>query len=67
HKITPVAELLELDQVLGEYRYSKEMLANNADEEELRESVRRVRRICSRITDEFHDIMNNIKKGKYSK
>lgn len=53
HKIKPGAQMMGADEVVDEYEHAKSLLNENADNEELQESVNKMSSICSTIQDEL--------------
>jgi hypothetical protein len=45
--------MMGADEVVDEYEHAKELLNNNADDEELEESVDKMNSICSTIKKEL--------------
>lgn len=60
HRIKPVAQMLEIIQLLNEYNKAKIMLVNNSSQKELQKSADKVDAICEQIIREFHKKMQNI-------
>lgn len=56
HRIRPVATMLEVEQIVEEYELAKELLENDADEENLGKSADAVKAVCDRIISEFREI-----------
>jgi hypothetical protein len=61
HKIKPVAQMLNVDQILVEYENAKRMLLNKKPDKDLRMSVERIQDICSKVVSEFEEIINDSK------
>lgn len=55
HKIKPVLQMLDLEQVLEEYEHAKTLLWDNKPQEELQQSASKVEGICSRIIEELEE------------
>ncbi len=62
HKIKPVAQMLELDQILEEYEQAKQMLEDEHPENDLTESIERITKICEQIINEFEQIISDMNK-----
>lgn len=60
HKIKPVAQILELEQILSEYRNAKKDLQKNVSDEKLLQSARTVQEICKGVISEFHAIVDDL-------
>ncbi|HKK47133.1 MAG TPA: hypothetical protein VJ964_16515 [Balneolaceae bacterium] len=56
HKIKPGAQMMGAHMVVEEYENAKEMLKNEADQEELAESVQKMKNICSKICTELTEL-----------
>lgn len=56
HKIKPGAQMMGADEVVDEYEHAKDLLNNDADDEQLKESVRKMNSICTAIQKELSDL-----------
>lgn len=59
HKIKPGAQMMGADEVVDEYENAKELLNNEADQEELVKSVNKMKDICSTIRKELTELAEN--------
>jgi hypothetical protein len=55
HKIKPVAQMLKLDLILDEYEHAKTLLWDEKPDEELRESSKKMKTICSQVIKELKE------------
>lgn len=53
HKIKPVAQMLNLDQILEEYEHGKTLLWEEKPDEELKASAQRIETICNEVVAEL--------------
>lgn len=60
HKIKPVVQMLEIDEILEEYEKAKEMLINKRPQNELEESINKIQVICNQAISEFQQIIDNL-------
>ncbi len=61
HKIKPVVQMLEIDELLDEYEKAKEMLIDGRPKKELEISIHKIQVICDQAISEFQQIINNLK------
>ena len=55
HKIKPVAQMLNLDQILKEYEHGKTLLWEEKMDEELKASAQRIETICNEVIAELNE------------
>lgn len=55
HKIKPVALMIGVDEVVNEYEQAKKMLLNGEEDEKLRDSVNKTRKITSQVIQELQN------------
>lgn len=60
HKIKPVAQMLNVQPLLDIYESSKELLNEQAGDEELHESAKEMNMICAKIIAELKHIISTI-------
>ena len=56
HKIKPGAQMMGAHEVVEEYENAKELLNNEANQEDLVESVTKMKNICSSICSELSEL-----------
>jgi hypothetical protein len=61
HKIKPVVQMLELDDILDEYEKAKEMLVEDRPRKDLEKSAKKIQKICDKAVSEFQQIIDNLK------
>jgi len=61
HKIKPVVQMLEIDDILEEYEKAKEMLVDERPQKELEKSINKIKVICDQAISEFQQIKDNLK------
>jgi hypothetical protein len=61
HKIKPVVQMLEIDDILEEYERAKEMLIDDRPRKELEKSIKKIQAICDQAISEFQQIIDNLK------
>lgn len=59
HKIKPGAQMMGADEVVEEYEHAKELLENQARQEELEALADKMHGICSTIQDELTNLAQN--------
>lgn len=57
HKIKPVAQMLDADQIVELYEEGKTLLTENAPKTEIHQTVDQVDQLCNQIVEEFHEII----------
>lgn len=57
HKIKPVAQMLDAEQIVELYEEGKMLLTEDAPKAEILQTVDQVEQICSQIVDEFDEII----------
>lgn len=55
HKIKPVALMIGVDEVVNEYEQAKRLLLNGEEDEKLRDSVNRTKKITDQVIQELHN------------
>lgn len=55
HKIKPVAQMLNLDQILEEYEHGKTLLWEDKPDEELNASAQKIELICNEVISELKE------------
>lgn len=60
HRIRPAAQMLGLDLVNKKYEDAKQLLQNDASDEELKTAVDEVDTLCSKIVENFKDKISRI-------
>lgn len=60
HKIKPVVQMLELEDILDEYEKAKEMLVEERPKKELEKSAKKIQKICDKAVSEFQQIIDNL-------
>ncbi len=60
HKIKPGVQMMGADEVVEEYEHAKQLLENDAEEEKLGESVKKMTTICSTIKNELNELAQNL-------
>ncbi len=61
HKIKPVAQMLDINEILVEYENGKKMLKDEKPAKELNKSAERIQTICGKVVSEFEEIKKNLK------
>lgn len=61
HKIKPVAQMLDVGEILVEYENGKQMLIDGKPEKELNKSAEKIQVICGKVLNEFEQIKKNLK------
>lgn len=56
HKIKPVAQMLNIDDIIEEYEHAKTLIWQNKDQEKLERSADKITRICDTIIAELKAI-----------
>ncbi|MDX1672516.1 MAG: taurine dioxygenase [Balneolaceae bacterium] len=56
HKIKPIAQMLEIEEIVDEYEHAKRLLWDEAAREKLQESADRIQRICKQIIRELKEL-----------
>ncbi|MFH5834058.1 taurine dioxygenase [Halalkalibaculum sp. DA384] len=59
HKIKPVAQMLEIDEIVEEYEHAKTLLWDEKPVEKLEQSVEKIEGICNEIIRELKQIQEN--------
>lgn len=59
HKIKPAALMLNLEELMELYRFSKEQLENSADQSELKDTADKVNDFCEQVIQDFENIIEN--------
>lgn len=59
HKIKPAALMLNLDELMELYKFSKEQLESSADKSELKSTAEKVNAFCEQVIEDFEDIIEN--------
>lgn len=62
HKIKPVVQMLELDEILVEYEQAKQMLEDERPKNDLAKSAERITKTCEQIVKEFEQIISDMNK-----
>jgi len=60
HKIRPVAQMLNIDQVIDEYERGKRFLENQPNPQEIEQSIQKMNDLCNRIIGEFKQIIHSL-------
>jgi len=55
HKIKPVAQMLQLDEILNIYEEAKDKLVFNASEPEINSTIKKMNTFCSQLLNEFEE------------
>jgi len=61
HKIKPVAQMLDINEILVEYEVGKKMLKDEKPQKELKKSAEKIRGVCDKVIGEFEEIKKNLK------
>jgi len=59
HKIKPAALMLNLEELMELYSFSKEQLENSADQSELKNTADKVNAFCEQVIQDFENIIEN--------
>lgn len=57
HKIKPVAQMLQLDEILNIYEEAKDKLVYNAAEPEIDSTINQMNTFCTRLLSEFEEFV----------
>lgn len=56
HKIKPVAQMLGVDKIVEEYEHGKTLLWDDKNEDELKKSITRIKKICDGVIEELDQL-----------
>lgn len=59
HKIKPAALMLNLNELMELYKFSKDQLENSADRSELKKTAEKVDTFCEQVIQDFENIIEN--------
>ena len=59
HKIKPGAQMMGADEVIEEYEHAKQLLTEDADEDNLNASVEKMQSICTTVKEELNQLAQN--------
>lgn len=59
HKIKPVVQMMNIEQILDEYEHAKELLHSDASDKALKESTDKVTHLCTQVLNELKERIEN--------